>query len=190
MLDPALASLVGAAVGGSLVIVGNVFVEQWRARREERGEAERVRRAARRAARLLAEELRYARRLVAESSERGSYSWEPPKRELPTAAWSEYRADLAAFGSDEDWRLTATAFGALDRLNWHLRGVIEEEGWLGTAPEHPLQPRSLAPSARLDQALKSVDKALTRLDALALSEQSALGGKLLPAPSRGATPGG
>jgi hypothetical protein len=169
-VDTALASLLGAVIGGGIASSSSLGLERIQARREREAADRRDRREARRAARLLAEELEAGRRLLARAQENGWYTWEPPKRLLPAAAWTEYRSDFATQATDEEWRTVAAAFGQFDRLNWHLIDRIELEGWIGEGREDPMEPRRLGSDAKVEDALGEIDAALALLQRLMASD--------------------
>jgi hypothetical protein len=167
-MDPAVTALVGVLLGGGITAGTNFRLEAVRAKREKRASEQRDRQDARRSARLIAEELEYGRRLLTSAQERGHYTWEPPRRVIPAAAWTEYRADFALAASDEEWTTVAAAFADFDRLNWHLIAVMDEEHWTNTGPQHPMDPRTLDPKANelIPAALEKVDAALALLRTL------------------------
>jgi hypothetical protein len=164
-MDAAVASLFGAFIGGSTVAASNFGLDAVRTKRE-RSETDRKERAeGRRAGRLIAEELGAGRRLLSRDVEARSHSWEPPGRQLPTAAWTVYRADFAQFASADAWIAVAEAYAHFDEMNWHVAGVVEEDHWVGSGPEHPLERRSMGPrTAELfTAALEAVDLAVAAL---------------------------
>jgi hypothetical protein len=169
VVDPAVSTLLGVFLGGCIASGTSFGRERLRTRRERKAAEEHDRRDARRAARLLAEELDYGRGLLARAQQTGHYTWEPPKRLIPAAAWTEYRADFALVASDEEWGMVAAAFGEFDRLNWDVRDVLEEEHWSGVAERrHPYyEPPKLGARTDLDGALAKVDAALALLRELA-----------------------
>jgi hypothetical protein len=165
-VDPALASLLGAVVGGVIGGSSSGAIEWSRAKRERRTAGESDERELRRAARLLVEELESGRRLLVRSIENDAYMWEPPRRELPAYVFAEYRAVLASQASRSDWDAVATAYREFDRLNWQVRGLIEEERHTGPLRRSELEPYSAGSNARLDQALKATDGGILCLRAL------------------------
>jgi hypothetical protein len=75
LMDPALASLLGAVVGGLIGGGSNVGLDVTRAKRERKATEAIERRDPRRAALLIAEELEAGRRLLAPAHERGVSRW-------------------------------------------------------------------------------------------------------------------
>lgn len=137
------------------------MLDRVRGRRESEAADQRDRRGARQAARLIAEELEYARRILRRAHERGIYTWEPPDRLLPASTWTAHRADFAGGPvSDEEWLTVSAAYAELDRLNWLIRDVIEEDHYMGSGPQHPLEGRKLGPAAKVTQALARLDDSL------------------------------
>jgi hypothetical protein len=160
-MDPAVASLLGAIIGGTLTAGSNVLLDWVRGKRESKAVSQRDRRDARQAARLIAEEVEYSRRLLRRAHERAIFTWEPPNRLLPSATWTEHRAEFAGGPvSDEEWLTVSRAYAELYRLNWYVRDVIEEDHYLKTGPSSPLEGRELGPNANVPQALGRVDDAL------------------------------
>ncbi len=133
----------------------------------------------RRAGRLLGEELRYSRGLILKAEERRYFTWEPPKRELPSTAWAKHREAIAESGSDEDWSALVAAYDEVDRLNWLVREVIDEEGWTGEQRGAPWEGPALGPTAELDRVLRSIDRAIGKCEALTGSRSPA---PIAPAP--------
>ncbi len=167
-MDPAIQTLLGVVVGGGITAGANFRLEAVRARREKRSAERQAASSARRSARLLSEELEYVRRLLVGALDRDAFTWEPPARIVPTAAWTEYRADFALVASDDEWAAVAAAFAGLDELNWHVAAVIDEEEWTRTGPTHPLESRTLGPGSRrlITGALAKADVALVQLRGL------------------------
>jgi hypothetical protein len=163
--------LAAVALGGLIASGSALLVARLRAHQDRRRDQARDGREARRSARLITEELLAGRRLLDRAREKGHYTWEPPKRLLPTDSWTRYRSDFAAYATDEDWAAVAEAFAEFDRLNWHLIDVMEEERWTHSGPHHPLEQRDLAPSAKVDEALAIVEEALGRLRALGEAQE-------------------
>jgi hypothetical protein len=97
-----------------------------------------------------------------------THSWEPPARQLPTAAWTAYRTHLARFASQDAWETVAAAYAHFDELNWHVIAVIDEDHWTGAGPDDPLERRSMGPRTidLFTAGLAAIDEALTRLRAL------------------------
>jgi hypothetical protein len=167
-MDSALASLLGAVVGGGIAASSNLGVEAFRSRRSTKADKARDQRETRRASRLLTQELEAGRSLIEESVARDYFIWEPPERELPAAAWNEHRATLAEQGSDEDWEALAAAYAEFDRLNWHVRGVLAEEDYMTKQMRGPFAGLEIGPAAKLDDALTRIDAGM---DALKHMEQ-------------------
>lgn len=84
-VDPAVSTLIGVFLGGSIASGTTFRLDSLRVRRDEQTAKKREERDARRAGRLLAEELEYGRRLLATALEKDYYTWEPP-RSIPTSA--------------------------------------------------------------------------------------------------------
>jgi hypothetical protein len=166
LMDPALASLLGAIVGGLIASGSNVGLDMIRARRERAGAEAREHRDARRAARLIVEELESARRLLASSVDANHRTWRPHERQLPAASWARYSTDFALVASDDQWDAASSAYAIFDALNWHIRAVIEEEHWTGEAQQHPMSPPpALGPETAkmMQEALGKIDRALDEL---------------------------
>jgi hypothetical protein len=167
-MDPALASLLGAIVGGLIGGGSNVGLDVIRAKRARKATEATERRDARRAALLLAEELEAGRRLLASAHERGVLTWHPDERLLPAATWNSYSTDFALVATDDQWDAVSRAYADFDALNWHIRAVIVEDHYTGAEPAHPLEVRTLSPRTkqRIEEALENVDRALDHLNAL------------------------
>ena len=164
-MDAALASLLGAVIGGSVVAASNFGLEAVRSKRERIQSNARDHEEARRAARLLTEELEVGRRLLARDLDAGTHSWEPPERQLPAAAWTEYRTDFARVAPPDAWHAVAAAYARFDEVNWHVAAVIEEDHWTGAEPQHPMERRDLGPRSRelFTNAVIAVDLGLALL---------------------------
>jgi hypothetical protein len=164
-MDAAVASLLGAIIGGMIGSGSNFGLDTMRSSRQRRRDLADELREARRAARLLAAELESGLRLLVRDKETGTHTWEPPERQLPASAWTEFRADFARVASDQVWDAVACAYADFDQLNWHVRAVIEEDHWTGAEPQHPMESRKLGPrSAELvGSAIGDVDAALVSL---------------------------
>jgi hypothetical protein len=172
VVDPALAPLIGAALGGFLAGGSGLALERFRVKRDREAAVWKTRLDARRAARLIAEELRESDRRVRKALDRSVYTWEPSDDLLATATWSEYRADFAASANPDAWAAVADAYAEVSRLNEHLVAVLEEEHLMGIPPDHPLHARELDPNAKkyADGAASRMDIALSLLDDLMTAE--------------------
>jgi hypothetical protein len=160
-MEPAVASLIGAVIGGTLTSGSNLLLERARATRERKSAERQGKSEARRAARLIAEELDSARQLLVRSHHQSEYAWDPVERQLPSQSWTDFRSDFAGGPvDDEQWQTVSKAYRELDRINWHLRSVLEEEPFTHTGPRHPMERRDVAPAAKLGQAIGAVDDAL------------------------------
>ena len=162
-VDPALAALLGAVVGGGAVAGTDLLLERSRTRRK--GRRMQIALVAKHDAPLgsFYEELLGARRLIGRAIERDIYMWDPPKRQLPAISWGAHQGTLAAEAPDETWRAVADAYGELDRLNWQVIYEREEDDYLGEPPENPFEGRKVGPAARIQDAAAVVDDAIERL---------------------------
>lgn len=165
-MDAALASLLGAVIGGGIASGSNLGVEWYRDRRQARVSEENTKINLRRSSRLLMEEMRYGRSLILKAEQRGYFTWEPPRRELPNAAWGEHRASLAEHGSSDDWTAVARVYEEFDRLNWLVRDVVVEEGWAAEQMRPQWEGPSLSPSADLERVRELIDDGVDRLQRL------------------------
>jgi hypothetical protein len=164
-MDAALASLFGAVIGGSIAAGSNFGLEGIRNNRERARTAAQGRSQARRAARLLAEELESGRRLLVRDIETGVHGWEPPERQLPSAAWTAYRTDFAEIAPPDAWHDVASAYAQFDELNWHVVAVVQEDHWTGGGPQHPIERREMGPRSTelFNNTLMTVDRSLALL---------------------------
>lgn len=164
-MDPALASLLGAIVGGVIGGSSNMLLDAKRARRESASIDAASRRQARRAARVVMEELSAGQRLLAKALDRGEIVWDPTERQLPTESWNRYSPDLALVADGDEWQAASDAVLRFDEINWHLRAVLEEERWTGAGPRDPLDARDLGPKTR-DLMTEASDAAIHALSML------------------------
>lgn len=165
-MDPALASLLGAVIGGGAVSSSNIGLEMYRTRRDRTREAHREQREARQAARLIAQELRSGRRLILSAQERGYFTWQPPERRLPAAAWTEHRAISAGQAPNADWAAISLAYTEFDRLNWLVLDVLSEESFMEAQSRAPWEGPALGPAAEIAAVLAKVDDGLGRLSTM------------------------
>lgn len=160
-MDPALASLLGAIVGGTLTGGTNLALEMYRGRRADAASKAAAERDAHRAARLIEEELAAGHRLLIRARDRNNLTWDPATRPLPTASWTEFRAEWAAVvGSDDDWYGVADAFAEFDRLNWLIIDVREEDAFLGHPESNPMDGEPVPPAAHLEDRIAIVERGL------------------------------
>jgi hypothetical protein len=171
-VDPALASLLGALIGGSIASGSNLVIDRARARREAQAAEAISETETRLAARLLYDELDHVELLLAEVAKhsRLGWNWSPPDRPLPLSTWGEQRAVLAAHAEDAVWSTVASAYAALQSLDQML---IDEHrfGWLvgafdaEDAESEELEGRRVSKESvqRLKEAISLVKAATDRL---------------------------
>jgi hypothetical protein len=171
-VDPALASLFGAFIGGSVVSSSNLLIERARALRESNAAKAATETETRRAARLLYDELEHVELLLAGVAQhkRLGWNWSPPGRPLQVSTSGEQRTGLAAHADDAVWSAAASAYAELQLLDqmvmdearfaW-LVGAHDEED----AEADELEGRRLSKESvqRVQQAISLVKAATDRL---------------------------
>jgi hypothetical protein len=130
----AVATLVGAAVGGAITAVVTLraehkrqeFAEQQRTRQEKREqerEEQHRRRELKEAARLIDEELRDATELIRDAIYQGRF-WVAP-RQISASDYSAYRHVLAVNLDDHAWTDVSLAFQQIHQVNCDIHGIPE-----------------------------------------------------------------
>jgi hypothetical protein len=150
-------ALLGVLIGGAITLAATFGLEWWRARREDAQAAETKRRTTLQAIRLVLEELAESAALIEGAVKTGSY-WTDGNRQLPTSTWNVYREALALHVEIYEWRITASAYHALNDLNWDVRSIADV-GSIAWVPE----PRR---AEQLRDAWRAVRHAMAVLDSL------------------------
>ena len=112
----AVATMLGAGVGGVIAGLVTLRAEKWREKRERLREEQTRDRNLKEAARLVDEELRDATDLIRNAVYQGRW-WAPP-RKLSTDVYSRYRSVLAVSLDDAEWTDVSLAFQELNGINW------------------------------------------------------------------------
>ena len=183
VVDPALASLLGALIGGAIASGSNLVIDRARAGREAKAAKAATDTETRRAARLLYDELDYAELVLTDvaHNRRVGWSWDPPSVPLPLSTWDEQRAALAAHADDAVWAAVASAYADLQSLE---QMVIDEArfGWLvGAYDEYDAEEWELDGRRLTKESIQRVNEAISFVKAATDRLAPVVGASAVPA---------
>lgn len=181
-MDPALASLLGAFIGGSIASGSNLLVERARASRESHTARAATDTEIRRAARLLYDELDHVELVLAQVAkyQRVGWSWDPPTRPLPLSTWGEQRAVLAAHAGDAVWSAVASAYAELQLLDQMVIDEFTFTVLVGAYDEEDAESDELEGRRLSKQSVQRVLEAISLVNAATQQLVPVVGASALP----------